>query len=69
MLSEQFRATLRSCDMRDYVDYEADDCVSEEKRINRMDQGDTANSHRSDGGIQRLIRHDLPQNELRGRAS
>jgi hypothetical protein len=45
MLSEQFRATPRSGDIRDYVDYEADDCGNEEKRINRMDQGDTANSH------------------------
>src|SRR5271157_2348340 len=50
-------ARERSCDIRDYVDHKADDCRHEEKRKNRMQQGDAAYPHRGDGDVGGLKAH------------
>src|SRR6516165_3437412 len=47
----------RSCNIRDYVDYETDDRADKEKRKNRMHEGDPADPRRGDSNIRRLIAH------------
>src|SRR6516162_2914590 len=42
-------ARKRSRDIRDHVDHETDDCRNEQKRKDRMQQGDAADSHRGYG--------------------
>ena len=46
-----------SHDIRDDVDYETDDRGNEEKRENRVQEGDAAYPHRGNGDIGGLIAH------------
>src|SRR6516165_10186333 len=67
-------ARKRSCNIRDYIDDEADDRADEEKRKNRMHQGDATDPRRGDGyvgclityGNRKRVIHEVP--EIRSRA-